>query len=379
MRHGARRSRWFTLMLFDTSFRRELARNFSATLVVLVTIVVTVLIIRTLGQASDGRVNPSEVLLVMGFTVLGYLPIILTLSLFVAVTATLTRMYTQSEMVVWFSCGRSLFSFMRPAFRFAWPILLVIALLATLAWPWSSQQISELKDRFQGRADIERVAPGRFIESAAGQRVFFIDKDTADANSGTNIFITDNSHDKETVVSAQKGHVEIRNNARILVLNNGYRIETDGKTGDMRDTEFERYENRITPEIAMPAKSDSPSVITTRTLLMQRTPRNLAELSWRLGLPLAAFNLLLIGLAITRSNPRVGRSSSLVLALVTFATYYNLIGAGQNWIGRERITAGAFMLLLHGGTLVAALAWLLWRERTWRRRPDTLPASPVTA
>ena len=52
-------------MLFDSSLRKELGRSFGATLVVLVTIVMTVMLIRTLGQASVGRVNPSEVMLVM--------------------------------------------------------------------------------------------------------------------------------------------------------------------------------------------------------------------------------------------------------------------------------------------------------------------------
>ena len=99
-------------MLFDSSLRKELGRSFGATLVVLVTIVMTVMLIRTLGQASVGRVNPSEVMLVMGFTVLGHLPTILTLSLFVAINATLTRMYTASEMVVWFSSVMGIVSFM---------------------------------------------------------------------------------------------------------------------------------------------------------------------------------------------------------------------------------------------------------------------------
>ena len=87
-------------MVFDSSLRKELARSFGATLVVLITVVMTVMLIRTLGQASIGRVNPSEVLLIMGLTVLGHLPTILTLSLFVAITATLTRMYASSEMVI---------------------------------------------------------------------------------------------------------------------------------------------------------------------------------------------------------------------------------------------------------------------------------------
>jgi lipopolysaccharide export system permease protein len=67
-------------MLFHSSIRKELARSFGATLVALITIVMTMMLIRTLGQASRGSVNPSDVLLVMGYTVLGYLPTILTLS-----------------------------------------------------------------------------------------------------------------------------------------------------------------------------------------------------------------------------------------------------------------------------------------------------------
>ena len=58
-------------MLFDSSLRKELARSFGATLVVLVTVVMTMMLIRTLGQASKGSVSPSDVMLVMGFTVLG--------------------------------------------------------------------------------------------------------------------------------------------------------------------------------------------------------------------------------------------------------------------------------------------------------------------
>ena len=61
-------------MLFHSSLRKELARSFGASLVVLVTIVMTMTLIRTLSLATRGFVNPQEVMMVMGYTVLGYLP-----------------------------------------------------------------------------------------------------------------------------------------------------------------------------------------------------------------------------------------------------------------------------------------------------------------
>jgi hypothetical protein len=67
-------------MLFHSSFRAELSRYFWATLVVLVSIVMTVLLIRTLGQASRGNIDPREVTLVLGYTVLGNMHTIITMS-----------------------------------------------------------------------------------------------------------------------------------------------------------------------------------------------------------------------------------------------------------------------------------------------------------
>ena len=352
-------------MLFDSSLRKELGRSFGATLVVLITIVMTVMLIRTLGQATRGNVNPSEVMLVMGFMVLGHLPTILTLSLFIAITATLTRMYASSEMVVWFSSGQGLWSFLKPTLRFAWPVLLSVAVLALVVWPWANQQARELRDRYQGRGDIERVAPGRFIESAGGQRVFFIDKDTPDANTGSNIFIATTERGKETVTSAQNGRLETIKGQRFIILDNGQRLETELATGQTRVSEFAEYGNRISSSTTGPGPRQQPNLTPTMTLLRQPTPLHLGELSWRLGLALAAINCVIIALAATRVNPRVGRSAGLVFALFAFASYYNLLTVGESWIRNGRIGFVPYVLLLHGGIFLLAMGWLLARHNGW--------------
>ena len=59
-------------MLFHSSIRTELARSFGVTLVVLVTVVMTMMLIRTLGQAAVGTFDPADVMLVMGYTCLLY-------------------------------------------------------------------------------------------------------------------------------------------------------------------------------------------------------------------------------------------------------------------------------------------------------------------
>eukprot|EP01038_Epipyxis_sp_PR26KG_P020272 gene20272-28701_t len=143
-------------MLFDSSIRKELARSFGATLVVLVTVVMTMMLIRTLGQASKGSVSPSDVMMVMGYTVLGHLPTILALSLFVSIVGTLSRMYRDSEMVIWFVSGVGLSRFVRPVLRTSWPVLLVVTLLAFFVWPWVNERSAALKDQYERRSDLSR-------------------------------------------------------------------------------------------------------------------------------------------------------------------------------------------------------------------------------
>ena len=76
-------------MLFDTTLRRDLSRTFGGTLAVILTIVLTMMLIRTLGQAAGGVIAPQDVVLLLGYTALGHLPTMLALSLFIAVVVCL--------------------------------------------------------------------------------------------------------------------------------------------------------------------------------------------------------------------------------------------------------------------------------------------------
>lgn len=364
-------------MLFHSTLRKELARSFGATLVVLVTIVMTMTLIRTLGQATRGSVNPQEVLMVMGYTMLGYLPPILTLCLFIAIVGTLSRMYRDSEMVIWFAAGRGLSAFLGPLFRFAWPVLVVVAALALIVWPWANQQTQELKERYGKRGDLQRVAPGQFQESASGTRVFFLDKDTPDNKTGKNIFISTREHGKEAVTSARTGRIEDIGDSQFLVLSDGQRLESTGE--QLKISEFKELANRIgagelvVRDIA-PAKARS-----TIALVREPTPVHLGELAWRLGLALAALNLIVIALTVSSVNPRAGRSGNLVFALFAFVVYFNLLNLGQSWISSGVIGFGVLLLALHGGVMLAAGLWLAKQHNNWNWRRLPRRSRPAKA
>ena len=355
-------------MLFHSSIRKEMSRSFGATVVVLSTVVMTMLLIRTLGLASRGSVDPTEIMAVLAYTVLGHTPTILTLSLFVAIVATLSRMYGDSEMVIWFSSGQGLRGFLRPLFQFAWPILAVTGLLALFAWPWANQQSQTLRDRFEQRGDLERVTPGQFQESASGNRVFFVDKDSVGGKTAGQVFIAANEKGGQTITSARAGRVETIGAERYLLLSRGQRLEFSAARNDLKLSEFEEYGVRIEAGDSGIQRALPPRVLSTEALVANGGAANLGELSWRIGLALAAVNLVLIGLALASFNPRIGRNGNLIFALFAFILYFNLINLGASRIASQKSDFVLFMLGLHGSALLLAALLLAKQHWNWSVR-----------
>ena len=377
-------------MVFDTTVRRELARSFGATLVVILTIVLTMLLIRTVGQAAKGQIAPQDVVLLLGFVALSNLPTMLALSLFVAVVVSLGRMYRDSEMVIWFASGIGLRRFVRPVLHTTWPVLLVIALLTLFVVPWGSRSGLELRDRYAARSDLSRVTPGVFQQSSDGSRVFFIERSAAEASSAAsaptdaavgdagptvarNVFVLSASGEHESVTSASRGRIDSFDDIRMLVLERGQRTDLDRATGDKARASFEDYRVRVDEKAARLATQVQPRAMPTADLLRDPTLRHQGELAWRIGLALGAANLLLLGIGLSATTPRRASNWNLLFALLGFVVYYNLIGLSQAWVAAGRLGIGAALLGLHGAAAALALGLLAWRDqgathRLWPRK-----------
>lgn len=360
-------------MLFDSSIRKEIARSFGATLVVILTIVLTMMLIRTLGLAANGAVAPQDVVLLLGYTALGQLPTMLALSLFVAIVVSLSRMYRDSEMAIWFSSGLGLSRFVRPVLRTGWPVLLVIVLLVAFVWPWGNRKTSELRTRYEQRSDLLRVAPGSFQTSSDGNRVFFIEREGDVAGVGRNVFLVDRRDQREAVTTASAGRLVSEDGERALVLDSGHRNEQDTSSGVHTRMSFDRYRMAVEVDKAAAAQATAPKAMRTIDLLRSPTPAHQGELSWRLSLAFGAANMLLLGIGTAATNPRRASNWNLLFALLAFVIYYNLINLTQAWVTSERLSLGVALFGLHGAALALALGLIAWRDRAtvwqwpWRR------------
>ncbi len=358
-------------MIFLRTLLREFANLAVAVFLSLFLIALTTRLIRLLGQAAGGKIPSDAVVAFLGFSALNLLPVLLSLTLFIAVLLALNRAWRDSEMVIWFNSGLSLAAWLRPVLIFAAPLVLVIALLSFFISPWSAQMSEQYRSRIDSRDDISRVEPGAFGESRNKERVFFVESIAGDKASVQNVFVNSIQHRRTGVMMSERGFVEVAPNGdRFLVLLSGRRYEGTPGEADFRTMEFERYATRVqTKEGDEPVATHKSA--STLGLIQNPTRANLGELLWRIGVPLSALILALLAIPMSFVNPRAGRSVNLLFALLTYMVYSNLLSVSQARVAQGKFAFSTGWWLVHAVMLAVLL--LLFAQRMglirlpWRR------------
>jgi lipopolysaccharide export system permease protein len=353
------------VVIFQRSLLREFGNLAVAVFATLFAITLTTQLIRYLGQAASGKLLSEAVLALLGFSALNYLPVLLSLTLFISVLMTISRSYRDSEMVIWFSSGLPLTAWVRPVLIFAVPLVLVIALLSLFLAPWANTQSEAYRRQLDSRDELPRIAPGVFRESANAERVFFVEGVAGDSGNVQNVFVTTMQHGRLGVIVSRRGFEEkAANGDRFIVLEDGRRYEGNPGEAEYRVMEFKRYAVRIETREAQSGQIPARA-LSTQTLLEDPHQGNLAELLWRIGLPLAALNLSLLAIPVAFVNPRASRSANLVFALLTYMTYSNLISVSQAWVSQGKISFNIGWWAVHVAMLVLLLV-LFYRRMSIR-------------
>ena len=339
-----------------------MASSAGATFTILFTIQLSWALMAILGRAAGGKVASSDVVALLFFAMLNYLPTLLILTSFISVLAVVTRSYRDSEMVVWFASGLSLSRWVRPVLVFGLPIVVLTGALSLFATPWAKSQSNEFTQRFQKREDLKKVSPGQFKESSSSNRVFFVEGTADDATVVENVFVNTVDKNGDTIVVAKEGVIEQSpDGGSFLVLKNGRRYQGTPGQADFRTMEFERYSMRVANKAAA-LDLDKPSdALPTEALLAHPDKSNLAQLLSRIAAPLSCFLLILLAIPLGFVNPRAGTSANLMIAVLIFFTYHNLIELSEASVAQGKISFAMGWWPLHLITALCVLGMFAWR------------------
>ncbi|MBA5608635.1 LPS export ABC transporter permease LptF [Duganella sp. FT3S] len=349
-------------MIFQRALQREMASAAGATFTVLFSISVTWTLITILGKAAGGKVASGDVLALILFAALNYLPTILILTSFISVLMVVTRSYRDSEMVVWFASGLSLTKWIRPVLNFGLPMVLLTAMLSFVATPWAKQKSTEYVERFEKREDLQKVSPGQFRESASANRIFFVEGADGKSPVVQNVFVNTVDEHGTAVIVAREGVITAaQNGERYLVLKNGRRYQGVPGQSDFQTMEFERYSMRVANHAQDLESDHSADALTTMALIKLTSNEARAELLWRIASPMTCLVLILLAIPLGFVNPRAGSSANLIIALLVFFSYSNLVKLVEASVKQGRFGFALSWWPLHLVAALFVLGLFAWR------------------
>jgi lipopolysaccharide export system permease protein len=355
-----------SFVILDRYIIREMLFTLLAVIGVLLVIFVSNRFVRYMAELSGGAVDGATLLAVVGLKTLGAMVIILPLALFMAVLLAFSRLYKDLEMTALMAAGVSLRRIYRPVMMLAAGVAAGVAAISFWLGPWAEERSYQLRDEQQARAEIASAAPGRFVRFSGSRGVFYFRNLSSDGEIMHEVFVRlRRDGGEELILSAERASSSADGlGERYMVFENGYRYEGRPGSAEFRIVSFREHSVRMERPEVRPAQRKQKARPTSS--LNPADAADVAELQWRISMPLSALVLALLAVPLSRTNPRQGKYAKLFVAVLVYLLYNNLLGMANSWTARGSVPGVVGMWWVH--LLMLAGAWLLFVRQyglTW--------------
>ena len=354
-------------MIIFRYISREVLLNMSAVSGVLLLIIMSGRFIRYLTNAAAGKYSVDTVFLFLWYRLPGFLELILPLGLFLGILLAYGRLYLESEMAVLKATGMS----QRRLSLYTLGPAAVVAVLVGVMSLWMAPagvQKTEAVFLQSQQSTLDSVVPGRFQHQPDGFRSTYIER-LSDERLMQGIFVSETKPGKPlAVIAADSGRqmTDPETGARYLVLENGFRYE--GQPGDAKYREIKFIEYGI----RLPENNDEPEVsgadMAATADLFGGNDKEIAQLHWRISLPVMCLIVALLAVPLSKTNPRQGRFAKLIPSILLYLVYLLLLTNTRSLVedGESPVIAMWGVHLLFLGLAMS----LLFAGAFWERVGD---------
>ncbi|MGD8874569.1 MAG: LPS export ABC transporter permease LptF [Gammaproteobacteria bacterium] len=332
------------LPIFDRYLLKEVIYGWLAVTVILWLILVSNRLVRYLADAAAGDIPGELIFKLLALKMVWYMVHIVPFALALGVVLGLGRLYRDNEMTVMAACGVGAWRIYKPVLGFGLLVAVALVWLALYVSPAVQGISHRLETAAARQADMTALGAGRFNEMQNARLTFYAERLSADKQTMENLFIAykrkprDKSKPQQIVRAKSAYRKQDKTTGdQFLVLVDGVRYEGVPGEAAYRVMRFDEYGVRI----HMPysdATTTKRAATPTATLLASGDTEDLAEVQWRLAMPLSVISLLLLAVPLCKSSPRKGRYGRLVVAILLFVIYYNLLGTAKVWVGNGSVS-----------------------------------------
>ncbi len=308
-----------------------------------------------LRDAAYSRVPMDQVFTLIGLRDVIAAEVLLPTSLYMGVLTTLNQWHRDREAYALYAAGVVPDRAGYPVWLIALLICICVAGLSLYARPWAYAESYRL-DAQANQLTTSAMQPDHFYSFGASLVLSAASIDrVGDLMHG--VFVETRSDEEVRVIRSESGRIfgaDTESRQRIELQNGiSYQI-SEGSRAD-RLSEFEGLVYYAASEPISDVQNKrraSP----TADLVAATTPKERAELQWRLSLPVIAFFMALIAVEISRALPGSSPYPRFVAGIVVYAVVFNVAAAGRTWVENGQVANLPGMLWVPAATALLFFA-----------------------
>lgn len=322
-------------MILDRYIFKELLKSQIVVLLVLIAIFAAQSLIRLVTDAASGDMPAVLITKFLLFSMPEFLALLLPLTLYVSLIITLGRICTDSEMVVMRAVGFSPQRIMMIAMFLAAVSAVLAGYVGLVLTPKAALATQELEIQATENPEFLPIDSGRFV-SFGKYNIYVEDVQGHDSKDKqvSNVFVIDSETPNElSITVARQGHMAIDNEGiRWLVLNDGRRYENPAN-GSFRIGNFEQFKAPLSGNVidANP-KGEKLSTKSSYELLTSNNLSAQVEFQWRISPVFAVLVMCMVAVPLSMVNPRQGRFTRLMPAIIIYVAYYLFLLSLRNMV-----------------------------------------------
>jgi lipopolysaccharide export system permease protein len=347
------------LSIIDRYLLTETLKTWLGVIVVLSAVMLGNTFSRILARTAGGEFDETLLLGIVGATSATYFKTIIPISLLLAILLSLGRFYRDNEMMVIHACGIGLAQLYRPFLLMAAVLAAVTGWLSLSLAPYANARASELRDNARFATNLAATGSGNFQTMAGGLGALYAEYVSPDESEMRNVFAWFKGRDGTKVIWAKQGfqRLDITTSEGDLLLVDGARYEGNAGENTYQITQFRQHGLHL--PISRTTTKLNRRELPTLNLFQSDDVGHKAELQGRLSQPLIVLVLTLLSVPLARVSPRQGRYGRLVIGILCYLVYSNLLAAAEVWVREGELSAGVGVWWVHGLAL-ALIAWQFW-------------------
>jgi lipopolysaccharide export system permease protein len=368
-RYATRHGPWqANALIIERYLIREIIKPMVVICAILVAIFASYTAARYLADAAYGLLSADTIVSFVLLRVAIALEVLLPTTLYLSVVLAVGRMYADSEITALSASGVGITRILRAIFFLALLVAAVVGSISLYVRPWAYEKFYWLKAQAKADFDITRMEGGNFYEIGEGNRIFFAEQINRQQQYAERVFIHTERGDTLQVIYAKQAYqkTDEASGYKVLVFSSGYLYEFSRGGDGGQIIRFQRSTLSLRPEEITVLEYKIKGAASEQ-LARSSSSADMAELQWRLSTPITTVLFALLGVPLSRTDPRQGKYAKVVVAVIIYALYYNLSAVAKRWV--EQAVVGSIPGIFWVQALLAGLliALFLLPSRSGRR------------